>query len=151
MKRIAGFALVLAVSLAVLPNGAAAQDPAPWRPPSAQMPQMPTMASLQGDWRAELGGWLRGVDAVSGVDVSGLRATGSARPGASRAQLLRLMNGPVPVVVWTDRNGDGRADMIELYRGGSVTVQLIDADYNGRGNVIRVYDASGALLREDRL
>jgi hypothetical protein len=148
--RISAFALILTALLAVIPADAGAQTTPQWRPPSSQMPRMPTMASLQGDWRAELGSWMNGVDTVSGVDSARLRATGSARPGGTRAQLLRLMSGPVPVVVWTDRSGDGTADLIEIYRAGIVAVQMIDADYDGHGNVVRIYDSTGSLVREDR-
>lgn len=150
MLRISLFALFLSVIAGAQPAQLGAQTAPQWRPPSAQMPHMPAMASLQGDWRAELGSWMNGVEGVSGVDPARLRATGSARPGGARAQLLRLMSGPVPVVVWTDRNGDGTADLIEIYRSGAVAVQMIDADYDGRANVIRIYDAAGSLVREDR-
>ena len=81
----------------------------------------------------------------------------AARRRASRAaasdqlQLARFTSGPLPVVVWSDRNGDGRADVVEIYRGGGVVVQLIDADYDGTANVLRIYDGSGKLLRQERM
>jgi hypothetical protein len=154
MRTIALAALVLTIAALGSAGSAAplaAQDSPQWRPPTNQMPQMPTAASLQGNWQAELSGWFRGVDQIAGVDTRSLRANSSPRPGSARVQLVRFMAGPVPVVVWTDRNGDERADMIEIFRGGTAVVQLIDADYNGVANVLRVYDATGSLIREERL
>jgi hypothetical protein len=106
---------------------------------------------LQGDWTRGVAAWFAGVERVSGVGVQGLRAVGSPRSGSDRTQVTRLMNGPVPVVVLTDRNGDNRADMVEIYRTGTMVMQVIDADYSGQANVLRVYDAAGALIREERL
>lgn len=122
-----------------------------WRPANPEMPAMPTMAELQAGWQSSLAPWFGGLERAAGVGVQGLRATGTARGGAARAQVARLMNGPIPVVVMTDRNGDDRADLVEIFRDGSLVIQVIDADYNGRANVMRVYDAAGTLLREDKL
>jgi hypothetical protein len=137
------------VLLLLAPCIAGAQVP-DWRPPSVDMPMMPTAAELQGDWRTPNAVWFRGVDAVSGAAVSSLRATGEA-PAGGRAQIVRYTNGPVPAVVWSDRNGDGRADMIEIFRSGGVIIQVIDANFNGRANVIRVYDSEGKLLSQNPL
>jgi hypothetical protein len=95
--------------------------------------------------------WFRGVAEISGVQPSELRAVGEAARGGSNTQVVRFNSGPVPVVVWQDRNGDGSADIIEIYRSGGVIIQVIDADYDRRANVVRIYDASGALAREERL
>jgi hypothetical protein len=154
MRSMALVALSFLVALSaalVAPRTLVAQESAEWRPPTTEMPQMPTMASLQGEWRSQLSAWFRGVDRVAGVDARTLRASGSPRAGSTRAALVRFMAGPVPAVVWTDRNGDDRADMIEIFRGGTAVIQLIDADYSGVANVLRVYDAAGGLVREERL
>lgn len=133
-------------------DDAAAQQPAAeWSPPSTQMPAMPSMADLQGDWQSSLGGWFRGVDDVSGVSLAQMRATGETTPGSARAKFIRFSAGPRSAAVWSDRNGDGKCDMLELFRSGAVVVQLLDPDYDGRANVLRLYDASGALARETRL
>jgi hypothetical protein len=66
-------------------------------------------------------------------------------------QVVRFTNGPLPVVVWSDRNGDGRADMIDIYRRGGVIIQVIDPDYNGSADVMRIYNPDGSLLRQDNL
>lgn len=149
MLRILMLALV-SLALAVrAPEARAQTSPSPeWTPPSRDMPMMPRMAELQGDWQSALGAWFRGVEQVSGVPTGRLRAGGEAGKGSERAQLARFTSGPVPVAIWTDRNGDERVDMIELYRAGGVVVQLIDADYDGKANVIRFLDASGGLVRE---
>ena len=139
------FALLLASASSVLAQGT------DWRPPSRQMPPMPTRADLGGDWLSPRGDWFQGLDRVAGVAASGLRAAGEPTGGSGAIQIARFMNGPIPAVVWSDRNGDSRADMIEIYRSGGVIVQLIDVDYDGAANVLRVYDASGALLREERM
>ncbi|HUE95493.1 MAG TPA: hypothetical protein VMN39_02485, partial [Longimicrobiaceae bacterium] len=65
--------------------------------------------------------------------------------------VVRLSSGPLPIVVWQDRNGDGLADVIEIFRNGSVVLQVIDAEYDGQANVVRRYDATGGLIREDRI
>jgi hypothetical protein len=122
-----------------------------WRPSTRQMPAMPSMSELSGDWLSARAAWFNGVAEVSGIEPGGLRAVGEARRGTSETQVVRFNNGPVPVVVWQDRNGDSRADMIEIYRSGGVVVQVIDADYDGQANVLRVYDASGKLSNETRL
>lgn len=141
---------VVAAALFALATAAplSAQD---WTPPSREMPSMPTMAQLQGDWRTPLGPWFRGVDGLSGVAFSDVRASGETTRGAAQAKFVRFTGGPRQVALWTDRNGDGRADLIEIYRQGTVAVQVIDADYDGTANVLRVYDASGTLARETRL
>lgn len=122
-----------------------------WSPPTREMPTMPLMADLQGDWLSAVEPWFRGVDQLSGVSSARLRAVGEARSGSDRAQFIRFTSGPAPVAAWSDRNGDGRLDMLELYRNGVMVIQVIDADYDGRANVMRVHDASGALVREERL
>lgn len=131
-------------------SGAFAQGP-DWRPPSRQMPPMPTHADLGGDWLSSRSNWFQGLDNVAGVAASGLRAAGEPTSGTGAIQIARFMHGPIPAVIWSDRNGDARADMIEIYRSGGVIVQLIDVDYDGAANVLRVYDASGALLREEKM
>jgi hypothetical protein len=122
-----------------------------WRPSSTEMPAMPRMSDLSGDWLGPNAAWFSGVAAISGVEPSQLRAAGEPRRGASDTQVVRFNNGPVPVVIWQDRNADGRADIIEIYRSGGVIVQVIDADYDGRANVVRTYDAGGRLAGEERL
>lgn len=144
-------ALFLAfLALAALPAAARAQAPQ-WAPPTRQMPEMPRTSDLRGDWLSSRADWFNGVDGVSGVATAGLRASGEARPGSDRYQIVRFTQGPLPVVIWSDRNGDDRTDMMEIFKSGGVIIQLIDADYDGNANVMRVYDASGALLRQDRL
>jgi hypothetical protein len=115
------------------------------------MPMMPAAAELQGDWLGARAEWFHGVDGISGVAASSLRATGNSQRGSARTQMVRFTNGPVPVVVWTDRNGDGRCDMIEIFKSGGIIIQLIDADFDGAANVIRVYDGAGALLRQNQI
>ncbi len=122
-----------------------------WSPPSREMPDMPRMADLQGEWPSSVQGWFRGVEQVSGVSPARLRAAGEANSNSERAQFVRFTSGPVPVATWSDRNGDGRLDMLELYRNGTMVIQVIDADYDGNANVMRIHDASGALVREERL
>jgi hypothetical protein len=142
-------ALALALSLLVAPR-AEAQSGTDWRPPSRAMPMMPRMAELQGDWRGAHTGWFDGTDQISGIAVAQLRAMGEKGAG-DHAQVVRFSGGPIPAIVWSDRNGDNRADMIEIFRTGGVIIQVIDADFDGQANVLRVYDASGRLLREERL
>lgn len=122
-----------------------------WRPPSRQMPPMPRMAELSGDWLTPRAAWFSGTAAISGVQPGELRATGQARGGTPLAQVVHFSRGPLPVVVWQDRNGDGRSDMVELYRNGGLVVQVIDADYDGLADVMRIYSANGALSREEKL
>jgi hypothetical protein len=131
---------------------ARAQAPAvSWTPPGRDMPAMPTIAELQGNWQGAVGGWFRGVEQVSGIPMANVRATGETTAGSARAKFIRFSAGARTVAVWTDRNGDGRADMVELYRDGAEVVQVVDADYNGSADVVRLYDASGKLAREDRM
>ncbi len=151
MKRIPALFFAALVALFAGVSEAPAQAAPQWSPPSRDMPAMPSMAALQGDWLSTLGPWFRGVEQVSGVSPTRLRAMGDAKPGSDRAQLVRFSSGPVPVAVWSDRNGDGRLDLLELYRTGAVVIQLIDADYDGQANVMRILDASGTLIREERL
>ena len=139
--------LVLA-GLVLVARSAQAQE---WRPPASEMPAMPQMSELSGDWLGSRAAWFSGVEAIAGVAPSQLRAVGEPRRGASDTQVVRFNRGPVPVVVWQDRNGDSRADMIEIYRSGGVVVQVIDADYDGRANVVRTYDSGGRLSNEERL
>lgn len=138
---------------ALLLLGLAAARPAQaqqWQPPSRQMPAMPQMSELAGDWMSPRAPWFSGVAAISAVQPADLRAVGERARGSERAQLVRFSSGPMPVVVWHDRNGDGTADMIEIYRSGGVVIQLIDADYDGQANVLRVYDGRGTLVRQER-
>jgi hypothetical protein len=146
MKHIlfAALAMILFPGAATLAN---AQD---WRPPSADMPTMPSMAELGGNWIGANSAWFSGVGAVSGVDSGSLNAVGQGRSGSAQAQVVHFNSGPLPVVSWQDRNGDGKADVVEIFRGGGVIIQVIDADYNGRANVMRVYEPGGRLAREDR-
>jgi hypothetical protein len=146
MRSFISFLLVIGVLTSV--GSAEAQD---WRPATRQMPTMPQMSELSGDWLNSSSGWFSGIEAVAGVDPSRLRAVGEARRGSPSAQVVRFNHGPVPAVVWQDRNGDGRADMVEIFRGGGVVVQVVDADYDGQANVLRRYDSGGSLVREERL
>lgn len=132
------------------PIAARAQG-ADWTPPSREMPMMPRVSELSGDWLTPRAAWFRGVDGITGVASASLRGSGEARASNPVAQIARFSNGPVPVVVWSDRNGDGRCDMIEIFRGGGVAVQVIDADYDGIANVVRIYDTDGKLLRQNQL
>lgn len=143
--------IVLALLLLAAGVGVGTAESQQWRPPSREMPMMPQVAELTGDWLGPRAAWFSGVAELSGVQPSSLSVTGEARPGTRQTQVVRFSNGPLPVVVWQDRNGDSRADMVEIFRGGRVVVQVIDADYDGFANVIRHYDASGTLIREDRL
>lgn len=132
----------------VLAAPAQAQD---WRPSWRAMPAMPSMGDLEGDWLGPRSTWFSGTSAVSGIEPSTLAPVGQARRGSAQAQVVHFNNGPLPVVVWQDRNADGTADIVEIYRQGGVIVQVIDADYDGQANVLRVYDAGGTLNREERL
>jgi hypothetical protein len=151
MRLSALFFLVLAPLLTMTGAGELSAQTPNWRPPSTEMPMMPRAAELQNDWMSANAAWFSGVEAVSGVAPERLRAGGDRRRGSEHLQIVRFGMGPLPVVIWSDRNGDDRADMIEIFRSGGVIIQLIDADYSGRANVLRVYDESGALVREDRL
>jgi hypothetical protein len=122
-----------------------------WRPPSRQMPRMPGMASLRGDWRAAAGPWADGVIRVSGTPAAEIRAAGETTPGGAQARFVRFLAGHLPLATWSDRNGDGTADMVELFHDGTLVQQVIDADYDGSANVLRVYNAKGELVREERM
>ena len=142
-------ALCLA-AVAGTPRASVAQVP-DWRPPSREMPAMPRAAELQGDWLGPRSAWFRGLEGVAGVPASQLRAAGEPRGSQGAVQIARFTSGPLPVVVWSDRNGDGRSDMIEIFRSGGMIIQVIDPDYDGSGDVMRIYDADGGLVRQDRL
>ncbi len=150
LRTILAISSVVLLSLLSSPE-AVAQAGGEWTPPSQQMPMMPTTAELGGDWLGPRAGWFRGVQGAAGVSPASLRASGDAARGSDRAQIARFSDGPIPVVLWSDRNSDNRADIIEIFRRGGVVVQLIDPDYDGNANVIRYYDGSGDLLREVRL
>src|SRR5690606_7193267 len=105
----------------------------------------------RGDWLGSHSEWFRGLDGIAGVSASSLRASGEPRGGSEHVQIARFTSGPLPVVVWSDRNGDDRADMVEIYRSGGVIIQVIDADYDGNANVIRRYGPGGDLLSQERM
>lgn len=144
-RSIFGFIAAFLLALASAPDA----DAQEWRPPSRTMPMMPAAADLSPRWLASTD-WFRGVAEVSGVVAADLRVAGEGR-GSESAQVVRVTSGPVPVVVWQDRNADGRADLIEIFRGGGVMIQVIDADYDGQANVLRRYDQAGTLSNEERL
>lgn len=144
-------AALAAASVLVLGARRVEAQAADWAPPSRQMPAMPQMSALEGDWQAALESWFRGVEGVSGVAPGQLRPRAETTAGSAQAKLVRFTAGMRPVVVWSDRNGDGRCDMLEIYRSGTVAVQMLDPDYDGLANVVRLYDASGALAKETRL
>ena len=142
--------LLIALAVILLSAVASTANAQNWRPPSTEMPSMPSMNELGGNWMGARAAWFTGVAAISGVEAGSLSAVGQARSGSPQAQVVHFNSGPVPVVSWQDRNSDGRADVVEIFRAGGVIIQVIDADYNGNANVLRVYDAGGSLLREDR-
>ncbi|MDR0786523.1 MAG: hypothetical protein LBG44_01415 [Gemmatimonadota bacterium] len=143
-----GITVLVALVLAFLtPGTGSAQE---WRPGTRQMPQMPELSELSGDWLSPRAVWFNGVAAASGVSPEDLRAVGEPRRGTRITQVVRFNSGPVPVVVWQDRNADGVADIIEILRSGGVVFQLIDADYDGQANVLRSYNSSGKLTNETR-
>lgn len=148
MPRIAFLAAAGLVVLLALPDRGSAQE---WSPPSREMPVMPQSTELNAEWLSAQAGWFSPVPNLSGVAMSDLSVSGSGRSSGGQVQVARVTSGPLPIVVWQDRNGDSRTDLIEIYRNGSVVLQVIDADYDGQVNVLRRYDASGALIREDRL
>jgi hypothetical protein len=147
MSRVALIACAAALA-ALVPDRSAAQE---WRPPSREMPMMPAAAELAGNWIGPRADWFIGVGDISGVQPSELNAVGQGRAGSGSALVVHFNSGPLPVVVWQDRNSDGRSDIIEIYRSGGVVIQVIDADYDGQANVMRVYEAGGTLRREERL
>ena len=142
--------LLLVPLLLAVPTVVSAQASS-WRPPSSEMPMMPKAAEIRGDWLGPRAAWFRGLDGVAGVRASGLRASGEPRSGSEFVQIARFTSGPLPVVIWSDRNGDDRADIIEIFRSGGVIIQVVDADYDGGANVIRTYDAGGELLSQERM
>jgi hypothetical protein len=146
-QRLLPAALLLFLGLAA-PAAARAQGPQ-WKPPTREMPMMPRKSDLRGDWLSSRKAWFQGVETISGAAPTSLRATGEARPGSDYLQMVRFTSGPLPVVVWSDRNGDNRADIVEIYKSGGVIIQVIDADFDGSANVMRVYDAGGKLLRQE--
>src|SRR5688572_20720709 len=116
---------VLFLALGVLgfwsvPTQLAGQD---WRPPSLDMPEMPQMTDLSGNWLDPRAPWFDGISGVSGVEARELGAVGEPRPGSSQAQVVRFSSGVLPVVVWSDRNGDARADIVEIYKTGNIIIQ----------------------------
>ena len=147
MARLTALSSVSVLVALLVPFEAEGQE---WRPPSRDMPQMPQVSELTADWLAQRAEWFSSAAAAAG-SAGDLRVAGEARRGTGTAQVVRASSGPVPVVVWQDRNGDGRVDLIEVFRSGAVMVQVIDADYDGAANVLRSYDASGSLQKEDRL
>jgi hypothetical protein len=115
--------VVLAIlTLSALATPANAQE---WRPSWREMPEMPAMGDLDGDWLGPRSTWFAGTANISGIQPSSLRPVGQARAGSSQAQVVHFNNGPVPAVVWQDRNGDGRADIVEIYRAGGVIIQVL--------------------------
>lgn len=120
-----------------------AQD---WQPPSRDMPSMPSLAELTPAWMTGRSAWLGGAGTLSAGDLA---VSGEPRPGTQQAQVVRVSSGPLPVVVWQDRNGDSRVDLIEIFRNGTVVTQIIDAEYDGQANVVRRYNEAGALLQEE--
>ena len=142
------YILILALALCA---PAAAEAQAGWRPPSGEMPMMPTATEIRGNWQSGRAGWFQGLDGLTGVGVASLRASGEPRSGSDHVQIARFTSGPLPVVIWSDRNGDDRADMIEMFRSGGVIIQVVDADYDGQVNVVRTYDAQGKLVNQDRM
>lgn len=142
---------LILVCLLMVCAPAVASAQAAWRPPSTEMPLMPRAAEIRGDWLGSRSQWFNGLDGVAGVAASSLRATGEPRSGSEHVQIARFSSGPLPVVIWSDRNTDNRADIIEIFRSGGVIIQLIDADYDGQANVIRIYDANGDLVSQERL
>ena len=149
MPRIMLFGvLLLATALLAAPAGA--QNVPDWAPPTTEMPQMPTADDLRGNWQASLAPWFRGLDRVSGLSTSDLRAIPEGRGPDNRALYVRFNSGHMPVAAWTDRSGDGRADNIEIFKHGRMVIQLSDSNYSGRANVLRFYHADGSLAREQR-
>ena len=148
MTRILSALVVLVIGTMVAARSADAQE---WRPPSQSMPAMPRAAELSAGWMSSNNAWFGSAARAAGVEASSLRVAGEGRQSGGQVQVVRATSGPLPVVVWQDRNGDARADLIEIFRSGSVIIQLVDADYDGTANVLRVYDATGKLVSEDRL
>ena len=145
LRPLVALAAALLLSFA-LGNPVEAQE---WRPSSRAMPSMPRSDDLPGNLPSS--GWFSGVESIAGVSPSRLRAVAEGRGPGGVAQVVRFNNGPLPVVVWQDRNADGKADIVEIFRGGTVVLQVIDADYDGQANVLRRYDNGGRLISEERL
>ena len=148
MFRFAFLAVTGLFLFVALPGSGSAQE---WTPPAREMPAMPQAAELNAGWLSSRSAWFAPVASLSGVAMSDLSVAGSGRSSGGQVQVARVTSGPLPVVVWQDRNGDGRTDLIEIYRNGSVVLQVIDAEYDGEVNVVRRYDSGGGLVREDRL
>lgn len=143
------FALLFLVSVTMgTSRELAAQD---WRPPSRNMPAMPQASEVSTGWMSNNNDWFGSAAGAAGVSAESLRVSAEGRQEGGQAQVVRVTSGPLPVVVWQDRNGDGRSDLIEIFRSGGVIIQVIDADYDGAANVLRVYDSAGKLVSEDRL
>jgi len=149
MSRIM-FLGVFLLATVILVTPATAQDVPDWTPPTTQMPAMPTADDLRGNWQSNLSSWFRGLDRVTGLSTSGLRAVPEGRGPDGRALYVRFNSGHMPVAAWTDRSGDGRADNIEIFRNGRVMIQLTDSNYTGQANVLRFYHGDGSLAREKR-
>jgi hypothetical protein len=148
MTRILSVLVALFVATAASARSADAQE---WRPPSRSMPAMPQASEVSAAWMSSNSGWFGSAARAAGVEAGSLRVAGEGRQSGGQVQVVRATSGPLPVVVWQDRNGDARADLIEIFRSGGVIIQLVDADYDGTANVLRVYDAAGKLVSEDRL
>lgn len=148
MKRTLSALVVLVIGTFA---GAQRADAQEWRPPSRSMPAMPRASEVSAGWMSSNNAWFASAARSVGVDAASLRVAGEGRQSGGQVQVVRATSGPLPVVIWQDRNGDARADLIEVFRNGSVVIQLIDADYDGTANVLRVYDATGKLVSENRL
>lgn len=148
MTRTLSVLLVLMVGTVVMARTADAQE---WRPPSRSMPAMPHASEVSASWMSSNNSWFGSAARTAGVEAGSLKVSGEGRQSGGQVQVVRATSGPLPVVVWQDRNGDARADLIEIFRSGGVIIQLIDADYDGTANVLRVYDPAGKLVSEDRL
>jgi hypothetical protein len=143
--------LPIALLFLGVPTVPAAAQENDWRPPGRSMPTMPELAELSAPgWMSSRAEWFRGLERSAGVGAAALRPVGEPRTGGT-ARVVRYLAGPLPVVVWSDRDEDGDADLIEIYRSGSVVVHLVDPDYDGIADVLRRYDLSGRLISEERL
>lgn len=150
MLRIALVTASLWLLMSIPPGLAQQPDIPDWSPPSAQMPAMPTVDDLRGDWRAALADWFGGVDRVAGISTGNLQAEGEGAGMGGEYEFVRFSSGHLPVMAWSDRSGNGRADLVEIFRNGRVVIQVIDAGYDGRADTVRYYDAGGELIDERR-